>query len=190
MVTDQAYGAVPFWLASVAEYARPTVPLARVVVVIVKAGRLVNENAAWPVAPGAVAVTEYVPAIAFAVNASAVATPEALDCTVAVMPPPANVPPAPVSGAVNVTLTFDTGLPLASLTLTTNGPKAALARADWPLPELTVTELTVPVVFVKLNVIGATEPTASSYQIASGNAIGREGRRDRYSRWVGSDAAG
>ena len=57
-----------------------------------------------------------------------------------------------------MTLTFVTGLPLASFTVTTNGAKAPLACAVWPLPEVTVTEVGGPVILVKVNVMGATDP--------------------------------
>jgi hypothetical protein len=65
--------------------------------------------------PGAVAVTLYDPAMLFAVNVAAVATPLVL--VVAVFTPPANVPVAPDPGGVNVTTTAPTGLPNASVTV-------------------------------------------------------------------------
>jgi hypothetical protein len=65
--------------------------------------------------PGAVAVTLYGPAIAFAVKTAAVAIPLAF--VVAVFTPPANVPLAPDPGAVNVTTTPLTGLPKPSVTV-------------------------------------------------------------------------
>jgi hypothetical protein len=65
--------------------------------------------------PGAVAVTVYNPAILFAVNAAAVATP--LVFVVAVFTPPANAPVAPDPGAVKVTTIPLTGLPNASVTV-------------------------------------------------------------------------
>jgi hypothetical protein len=65
--------------------------------------------------PGVVAVTLYEPAVLFAVNTAAVATP--LVFVVAVFTPPANVPLAPDPGAVNVTTTPPTGLPKASVTV-------------------------------------------------------------------------
>jgi hypothetical protein len=65
--------------------------------------------------PGAVAVTLYEPAVLFAVNTAAVATPLVL--VVAVLTPPANVPLAPDPGAVNVTTTPLTGFPKPSVTV-------------------------------------------------------------------------
>ena len=53
----------------------------------------------------------------FAVNRAEVATPEAL--VVAVLTPPANVPLAPLAGAVNVTVTPDAGKPPAPVTVAT-----------------------------------------------------------------------
>jgi len=64
--------------------------------------------------PLTVAVTVYEPAVVFAVNAGAVATPLALVVTVALAP---NVPEAPEPGAVNVTLTPGIGLESASRTM-------------------------------------------------------------------------
>jgi hypothetical protein len=54
----------------------------------------------------------------FAVNTAAVATPEAF--VVAVFTPPANVPLAPLPGAVKVTVTPLTRLPKESLTVACN----------------------------------------------------------------------
>jgi len=55
--------------------------------------------------------------VPFAVNAGAVATPLAFVVTVAVVEPPANVPLAPLAGAVNVTATPPSRLLLASFTV-------------------------------------------------------------------------
>lgn len=56
---------------------------------------------------------------------------------------PLNVPLAPLPGAVNVTLTFDTGSPAAFLTSTAKFvPKAVLGKVDCgvvPLTAVTVT---------------------------------------------------
>src|SRR5437016_1845621 len=66
---------------------------------------LVSEKFVDP-APVAEAATVYRPAVPFAVNTGAVATPEALvDPAAVFVPVPANVPLAPVDGAVNVTVT-------------------------------------------------------------------------------------
>jgi hypothetical protein len=69
----------------------------------------------------ATAVTLYgPPAVLFAVNAGAVATPLVLVVAVAVSPPfvpPANVPLGPLDGAVNVTITPLNGRELLSFTV-------------------------------------------------------------------------
>jgi len=54
--------------------------------------------------------------VPFAVKTAEVATPEAL--VTAVFTPPANVPLAPLVGALKVTVTLATGLLLASVTIT------------------------------------------------------------------------
>jgi hypothetical protein len=66
------------------------------------------------------AVTVKVPANVFAVNAGAVIVPVASVAPVNVIPPPANVPLAPVAGAANITVTFGTGLLLTSNTVAWN----------------------------------------------------------------------
>ena len=77
----------------------------------------------------AVAVTVYCPpAVVFAVNA-ADATPDAFVVTGIVVTLPVNLPDAPVPGAVNVTLTPDTGLFPASSTVTASGVNAVFTVA-------------------------------------------------------------
>jgi hypothetical protein len=87
----------------------------------------VREKLAVPGTPGADATTRYDPAMPFAVNATAVATPEAF--VVAVFTPPANVPLGPLAGGVKVTTTPLIGLKLASLTVATSG--AAKGFRSW-----------------------------------------------------------
>jgi hypothetical protein len=77
--------------------------------------RLVREKFAGVATPVIEAVTLYPPATVLAVKTAAVATPEAF--VVAVFAPPANVPLAPLPGAVNVTNTPLTGLLKESLTV-------------------------------------------------------------------------
>src|SRR5713226_3093111 len=100
--------------------------------------RLVREKFA-EVAPVALATTLYgPPAVAFAVNVADVAIPLAF--VVAVFTPPANVPLAPLPGAVKVTATPLTGLFPASVTVATKGaPKAVLIAALCPEPLVTTT---------------------------------------------------
>lgn len=113
------------------------------------AAPFVNEKLAGRFTPTTVAATLYEPTAAFAVNAGEVATPEALVVAVAVVPPPANVPLAPLLGAVKVTETPPTRLPPASLTVADKGkPKVVPICALWPLPPVAVTDAAAPAVFV------------------------------------------
>jgi hypothetical protein len=81
--------------------------------------RLVKEKFAGLATPVTVAVTVYgPPAVLLAVKIAAVATPLAF--VTAVFTPPANVPLAPLPGAVNVTVTPLTGLLPASFTVACN----------------------------------------------------------------------
>jgi hypothetical protein len=110
-------------------------------------------------APLTVAFTVYDPAVALAVKAGEVATPEAFVFTVAVVPPPAKVPLAPEAGALNVTLAAETKLPPASFTVATSGLlKAVLIRALWPLPDVAVMVPGVPAVFVNAKEAGPLAP--------------------------------
>ena len=87
----------------------------------------------------------------FAVKTAEVATPEAF--VTAVLIPPANVPLAPATGAAKVTVTPGTGLLPLSRTVARSG-KAKLVPigADCGVPVVTVTELTGPLVLVRLKV--------------------------------------
>jgi hypothetical protein len=87
--------------------------LAPAVAVMVSTGVavFVSEKVAEFDAPETVAVIAYgPPTVLLAVNTGAMATPVGLVFTVAVVPPPANVPLAPEPGAVN-----NTGAPLTAL---------------------------------------------------------------------------
>jgi hypothetical protein len=108
------------------------------------APRFVNEKFA-KVAPVALATTLYgPPAVEFAVNTADVATP--LPFVVAVFSPPANVPLAPLPGAVKVTITPLTGLFPASATVATSGAEnAVLIAVLCPEPFVTVTFAAGPV---------------------------------------------
>jgi hypothetical protein len=110
-------------------------------------GRLVNEKFA-EVAPVALATTLYgPPTVAFAVNVAEVATPLAF--VVPVFTPPANVPLAPLVGAVNVTSTPLTGLFPASVTVATKGAANAVAIAVLcPDPLVTTTFAAGPAVLL------------------------------------------
>jgi hypothetical protein len=92
------------------------VPAVAVMLAGAAAARLVSEKFAGVATPATDAVTVYAPpTMLLAVNVVAVATPCAL--LTAVFAPPANVPLAPLAGAVNVTVTPLTGLLKASFTV-------------------------------------------------------------------------
>jgi hypothetical protein len=100
-----------------------------------------------------------VPVVALAEKIEVLATPKVLVATVSVAEPPANVPLAPLAGALNVTFTPETGFPLASFTVAAKGLlKALLTRALWPPPEAAVTLLGAPGVFVKEKEAGVDTP--------------------------------
>jgi hypothetical protein len=106
---------------------------------------------------GAAAVTVYgPPAVALAVN-GADATPEALVATTMAAVLLLNTPEAPAPGAVNVTFTPDTGLLLASFTVTASAAANAVEMvADCGVvPAFGVIELAAPAVLVseKLTVL-------------------------------------
>ena len=82
--------------------------------------KLVSEKLAGVVLPDTLAVTMKAPPAPFAVNTGDVAIPCAFVTPVAVFPLPANVPLAPVKGAVKVTVAPLTKLPPASVTVAWN----------------------------------------------------------------------
>jgi hypothetical protein len=98
------------------------------------------------VAPVAAAVIEYPePATVLAVNVPALAWPPDAVVAVVVAVEFANVPDAPLEGAVNVTVTPGTGFPWASLTIATSWLANAVPTvAVWPEPETVVTLLAGP----------------------------------------------
>ena len=99
-----------------------------------------------------------------AVKTGEVATPEELVCAVTVAPPPANAPLAPEPGAVKVTVTFETGLPPESFTVTTSGVlKAVRTCAFWPLPDVVVMLAGAPAVFVKAKAACAATPVTEAF---------------------------
>jgi hypothetical protein len=112
--------------------------------------RFVNAKFA-EVAPGVLATTLYgPPAVALAVNVVDVATPLPLvGGAVVVAVPFANVPLAPLPGAVKVTVTPLTGLFPASVTVATKGAaNALLIAALCPEPLVTTTFAAGPARFV------------------------------------------
>jgi len=92
-----------------------------------------------------------------AVKTADVATPLAL--VVAVFTPPANVPLAPLAGALNVTTTPLTGLLPASFTVATSGaPKAVLIAVLCGVPLVAVILAAAPAVLVNEKFAGAATP--------------------------------
>src|ERR1700751_4689024 len=93
-----------------------------------------------------------------AVNTTEVATPLAL--VTAVFTPPANVPLAPVcAGAVNVTVTPETGLLPASFTVACNAVlNAVLVAALCGVPAVAVIAAAVPEVLVRAKFAAVATP--------------------------------
>jgi hypothetical protein len=118
------------------------------------------------VRPAAAALTVYgPPAVALAVN-GAVATPEALVTTTIVAVLLLKVPEAPEPGAVNVIFTPDTGLLLASFTVTASAlAKAVLTVADCGVvPAFAVIELAAPAVLVRAK-LTVVRPVAAAVTV-------------------------
>ena len=88
-----------------------------------------------------------------AVKTVEVATPDELVWAVAVVPPPAKVPLAPLDGAVNVTVALGTRKLLTSLTVTESGAeKAVESAALWVTPPVAVMDAGVPTTMVTFKV--------------------------------------
>ena len=122
---------------------------------------LVKAKFAGVATPDAVADTVYVPAVPFAVKTAAVAKPLAF--VVAVFTPPANVPLAPVRGALNVTVMPFTGLVNASWTITcmfkaNADPTCALCG----VPTVVAIVEAAPAAFVSENVAGDAMPVTDA----------------------------
>ena len=84
------------------------------------------------------ATTVYVPPVPLAVKAGAAAMPELLVSTLTLITPPANVPEAPLAGAVKVTPTPWTGLPEPPLAKTLNAVEnAVFAKVFCDVPDCT-----------------------------------------------------
>src|SRR6202043_1308098 len=98
------------------------------------------------------------PATLLAVNTTEVATPLAL--VTAVFVPPANVPLAPVcAGAVNVTVTPETGLLPASFTVACSAVlKAVLIVAVCGVPAVAVTLVAGPALLVRAKLAAVATP--------------------------------
>lgn len=106
-----------------------------------------------------------------AVNGIEVAMPEAL--VTAVFTPPANAPVAPVPGAVNVTVTPLTAMPLASSTVAMSGaPKTALICALCGVPPVAEMEAGGPtgrLTLVSEKLAGAETPVAEAVTVKPPN---------------------
>src|SRR5215831_15004960 len=121
--------------------------------------RFVKEKFAGAATPATVAVTVNTPAVLLAVNTAAVATPCAL--VVAVFTPPANVPLAPLVGAVNVTVTPLAGLLEASVTVTcSNVAKGWPTTALCGVPPVAAMFAGAPARLVKEKLAGVETPAA------------------------------
>lgn len=111
--------------------------------------------------PAVEAVTVYAPVVVLAVKTWEVAAPLEFVVSVSVAATGfvAKVPLAPVDGAVNVTETPLTGLPLPSVTVATRGlPNATPTTALCPLPLVAVIVAGEDAVFVRLKVAGDDAP--------------------------------
>jgi hypothetical protein len=128
-------------------------------------GVFVNTKFAGVTPPPTDAVTVYVPAVAFAVNAAAVATPLVL--VVAMLEPPANVPLAPLrAGAVKVTTTPLTGLFEASRTVTCSDLlNAVFTCALCGVPAVAAMLATDPGTLVKVYIAGVATPAATALTV-------------------------
>lgn len=91
-----------------------------------------------------------------AVKTAELATPLAL--VVAVFTPPANVPLAPLEGAVKVTTTPLTGLPPPSVTVTCNAANGLLMATPCGVPAVAVMLAAAPAVFVSEKFAGLVTP--------------------------------
>jgi hypothetical protein len=82
-----------------------------------------------------------------------------LSVTADVLAEPLKLPLAPLPGAVNVTVTPETGFPLVSFTWAFNATaKTLLTVALCGVPAVAVMLAAGPAVFVKLNVAGVATP--------------------------------
>ncbi len=142
-------------------------PLAAVIAMVGGGGTIavfVKAKVAGVVAPVAVAVTEYAPAVELAVKICEVATPLELVVSVSVTAgvAVANSPLAPVAGAVKVTETPLAGVPL-EVTVAANGfANAVLTVALCPAPLVAVMAMVGAAVFVKAKLAGVVAPDAEA----------------------------
>ena len=101
------------------------------------------------------------PVTPFAVGMLDVAIPDAFVTAVVVLLPP-NDALAPVTGAVNVTVTLATGFDDASVTRACSAvPKVVLIAVLCGVPAVAVIVCAAPAVFVNANVAGVNAPTVA-----------------------------
>jgi hypothetical protein len=102
--------------------------------------------------------------VAFAVNVPDVATPDAF--VVAMFPPTAKVPLAPLPGGVNVTVAPLTGFPPASFTITASGAaNATLIAPSCPVPLVAMVLAGGPSVFVNEKFAVAVTPITLAFTV-------------------------
>jgi hypothetical protein len=102
--------------------------------------------------------------VAFAVNAPDVATPDAF--VVAVFPPTAKVPLAPLAGGVNVTVAPLTGFPPASFTIAASGAaNAPLISPICAVPLVAVVLVGGPSMFVNEKFAVAVTPITIAFTV-------------------------
>jgi len=119
----------------------------------------VRAKLAGDATPDTLAATVNAPVVAFAVNAGAVAIPDAFVNAVALIALPGNVPLAPLPGAENVTVTPVTGLLPASLTIVWRAVDyAVLTVALCGLPAEIATDAAAPTVLVIEKVAAVATP--------------------------------
>jgi len=115
------------------------------------------------VAPVAEAATLYEPATVLAVNAVAMATPLEFVEAVVVFVPLANVPLAPLAGAVNVTDTFGTRFPSLSFTVACSKVANAVPTvAPCPDPAVAVIVAAAPGLLVRLKFADVAVPDVAT----------------------------
>jgi hypothetical protein len=117
--------------------------------------------------PGAVATTVSAPAVPFAVNAAEAATPLALlIAVVTLVPLSANVPLAPVDGAVKVTVAPLIRFWPLSTTVTTSGAgNMALMGALCGVPLVAVIATGAPAVLVRLKLASVGTPGTAAVTV-------------------------
>jgi hypothetical protein len=139
-------------------------------VAVIDAGgaeRFVKLKLAGPIVPAFAATVYGPPAVLFAVNVGAVATPLALVVTVAVPLPPANVPLAPFVAAVtvNVTETPLTPFPPLSATVACKEANAVLIATLCEPPLVAAMAAAAPALLVRENAAPVVTPLTVAFTV-------------------------